>query len=145
MMPIFGLVLYATSRRPRLAVNAAGLSYATDLFSEDRTDIPWEDILSIGLLHKACLLSGDSAENIENMLLMRLREGVTPPLPSRVADGQLEKLGYHPIGTLGEFGADPVLLREAVHRFSPVRYHTNAELLDLDPRLIPLGQPGASP
>ncbi|MGW3498319.1 hypothetical protein [Streptomyces sp. NPDC001020] len=125
--------------RPRLTVNAAGLSISVDPVSRGRTDIPWEDVTYIGLLHRARLASGDGMVTFENILLLRLRAGVPSfHLPSRVGNGGLEKLGYLTISTLEQLDADPVLLCEAVLRFAPGRYRTNSELLELDPRLIPL-------
>ncbi|MFD7897595.1 hypothetical protein [Streptomyces sp. NPDC059743] len=138
LLPIGAWVAFIQTSRPRLTVSATGLSYSRDLVLGYHTDIPWEDVMFVGLLHRAKLEDGDTTTTYENILLVRLRPGVAPLLLPSLGEGQLDRLGYHTLGTLKEFDADPVLLRDAVLGCAPARYSTNAELLDIDPRLASL-------
>ncbi|MFD8965972.1 hypothetical protein ACFV0C_13405 [Streptomyces sp. NPDC059568] len=136
LLPIGAWVAFIQTSRPRLTVSATGLSYSRDLVLGYHTDIPWEDVMFVGLLHSARLGgTSQSMRRYENILLVRLRPGAAKVHLPWLGGGQLETLGYHTLGTLKEFHADPVLLRDAVLRCAPARYSTNAELLDIDPRL----------
>ncbi|MES4909183.1 MULTISPECIES: caspase family protein [unclassified Streptomyces] len=143
IIPLFTLLMAGVchttlDHRPHLTVNATGLSLSSDPATGDRTDIPWEDVMYVGLLHRAELGYGDGKKTYENILLVRPRPGASLWLVSSLGRGELDNLGYHALGTLNEFDADPVLLREAVLGFAPARYRTNSQLLDLDPRLSAL-------
>ncbi|MFE1958890.1 caspase domain-containing protein [Streptomyces sp. NPDC059479] len=139
MLPV-GFLAFFQTPRPHLTVNAVGLSYSRDPVSGYRTDIPWEDVMIVGLLHRATLTDGDTTTTYKNILLVRLRPGVGPVSLYPLGFGQLKTLGYDVLGTLHDLDADPVLLRDAVLRCAPARYSTNAELLDIDPRLASLSR-----
>ncbi|MYZ36196.1 MULTISPECIES: caspase family protein [unclassified Streptomyces] len=140
LIPGAGWAAFVQMSRPRLTVNAAGLSYSLDPVLGDHTDIPWEDVMFVGLLHSATVGSGEGRKTYRNILLVRLRPGAAKVQLPSLGNLELERLGYHTLGTLKEFHADPVLLRDAVLRRAPARYSTNAELLDLDPRLASLSR-----
>ncbi|MFD3486518.1 hypothetical protein [Streptomyces sp. NPDC058665] len=97
--------------------------------------IPWADIQYMGLLHEVeAATANETTERHTNVILVRLQPDCTLQ-PPRLKGDTVGRLGYHSLGRLKDYRADPVLLREAVSRFRPDIYRTNNELLDLDLRL----------
>lgn len=125
---------YARTTVRILTVDTTGLTVSSDPPSEG-SHFPWQDILYVGLLRTFAVSGPDSYVTHENLLLVRPRPGAVLTRHRTAAGSPLESLGYHSLGELKDFQADPVLLREAVLQFSPGGYRTNSELLDLDPRL----------
>ncbi|WP_340377278.1 caspase family protein [Streptomyces sp. SS7] len=138
-MVLVAMIIFPRRSSPTLTINTNGLSLSPDRGSPHHTDVSWEDVMYIGLLASARLRSGQEHRTHRNILLVRPRPGVYLPLYP-LGEGEFEKLGYHTLGTLKEFNADPILLREAVMTFAPNRFRTNSQLFDLDPRLISLAE-----